>query len=58
MMVHEEVAYIEVEASMYCDGWPGVVAISDDVPGLCGHGGTVDEAQEHLAEQFESITWH
>ena len=58
MMVHEEVAYIEVEASMYNDGWPGVVAITDDAPGLCGHGVTIDEAQDNLAELFENITWH
>jgi hypothetical protein len=51
-------SYIEVLSSVYHDGWPGAVATSDEVPGLCGLGQTLDDAADDLADQFCEITWH
>lgn len=50
--------YIEVTPGRYCDGWPGAAAVTDDAPGLVGHGQTEDEASADLVSQYESITWH
>lgn len=58
MITVGNLSFIEAEPSMYSDGWPGAVAITDDAPGLCGHGLTPDEAAADLADQFGEITWH